>query len=86
MYSISISISAFDQFRRIATQFPESKNELIRCLKKARELLGIDPLGCSESRQDRERICIESPLTFYFSIDFQQSTVEISQVYFNSKS
>lgn len=85
MFSIAFSKIAFDQFKRICSLFPESKSELIRSLQEVRELLSRDPLGSSESRQNRDRICIVSPLTFYFTIDFQQSTIEISQVFYSRK-
>ncbi len=85
MYSIAYSIVAFEQFKRISTHFPGAKGELIRSLREVQEVLSRDPLGCSESRQNRTRICIVSPLAFYFSIDFQQSTIEVSQVFYSGK-
>ncbi len=85
MYSIAYSTVAFEQLKRICTQFPQAKGDLIRSLREVQVMLSSDPLSCSESRQNRTRICIVSPLTFYFSIDFQQSTIEVSQVFYTGK-
>jgi len=51
-------------------------------LKLAQARLGTDPLGCSESREDQNRVCFLKPLT----VDFEDDTVDITQVFFSLKS
>ena len=85
MFLITCSAIAFDQIARFSAMFPKRKRDLVRALKEVRDLLSRDPLGCSESRQNRDRVCIVRPLTVYFSVDFQNDAVEIIQFFFNPK-
>ena len=85
MFSITCSELSFEQLRRISDLYPSRKGNLVASLKAVREFLSHDPLGCSESRQNRDRVCIVSPLTFFFTIDFQHDTVEIIPIFFNVK-
>ena len=85
MFVISCSEIAFEQIKRIAALYPARRVDVVRSLKEVRDLLSRDPLGCSESRQNRDRVCIVRPLTIYFSVDFQHDTVEISQILFTPK-
>lgn len=57
-----------------------------QALKLAQARLGTDPLGRSESREDQNRVCFLKPLTIYFTLDFEDDTVEITQVFFSLKS
>ncbi len=86
MFLITWTEEAFEQMHRIALQYPHRNRRLSRALRQMDAHLRDDPLGGSESREDQNRICIVTPLTVYFTIDFEHDTVEITQVYFILKS
>lgn len=85
MFSIRVTDEAFLQVRRVIQQFPSRKGEVAQALKMIKSKLGSDPLGCSESREDQNRICIQQPLSLFFTVDFEHDVVVITQLFFNPK-
>jgi len=82
MFLITWTDEAFDQMHRLVLQHPKRNWGLSQALKLAQARLGTDPLGCSESREDQNRVCFLKPLT----VDFEDDTVDITQVFFSLKS
>ena len=83
MFLIAWSDEAFESIHRLVLQYPGRRTDFAASLKQADRMLSTDPIGSSESREGRYRICIVSPLTLFFTVDFEDDTVEITDVIFN---
>lgn len=78
-YTVVFVPSAEGQLAAIWTA-SGNRNAVTRAADRIDQLLGMDPAGVGESRDDRFRVLIELPLTVYYEVHEADRRVQVLRV------
>ena len=80
MFLIVWSDEAFAQMTGIVGRHTARKSELAGALRRIADELSRNPASVGESRDDDFRIMFARPLTVYFRVDDETTSVEVARV------